>query len=137
MKYLFDTDTCISLIDGREPAKQKGILARLERLRDPEVLVSAISVFELSFGVENSAFREANRQVLDTLLLDFQIVPFDEPAAREAGVVRAALEKTGKRISPMDVLIAGHAKALGVTVVTGNLSHFSRIKGLRVENWSA
>mgnify|MGYP000054453507 CR=1 FL=1 len=137
MKYLFDTDTCISLIDAREPARQKAILARLERLRDTEVVVSTISVFELSFGVENSAFREVNRQVLDALLLDFRIAPFDEPAAREAGVVRATLEKAGKRISPMDVLIAGHAKALGVTIVAGNLSHFSRIKGLKVENWSA
>jgi tRNA(fMet)-specific endonuclease VapC len=136
MNYMLDTDTCISLLDGREPEKQQNILARLERLHRPELFLSAVTVSELAFGVENSRFRRANLAALDTFLLDFRVMPFDETAAREAGQVRAELEKKGQRIGVMDTLIAGHAKSLGLPLVTNNLADFSRIRSLKVENWS-
>lgn len=136
MNYLFDTDTCISLLDGREPDKQQNILTRLERLHQPEIFLSTVTVSELSFGVENSRFRKANLAALDAFLLDFRIMPFDETAAREAGRVRAELEKKGQRIGAMDTLIAAHAKSLGLPVVTNNVADFSRVRGLKVENWS-
>ena len=136
MNYLFDTDTCISLLDGREPDKQQNILNRLEHLLRPEIFLSTVTVSELSFGVENSRFRKANLAALDAFLLDFRVMPFDETAAREAGRVRAELEKKGQRIGAMDTLIAAHAKSLGLPVVTNNVADFSRVKGLKVENWS-
>ena len=136
MNYLFDTDTCISLLDGREPDKQQNILTRLERLHRPEIFLSTVTVSELSFGVENSRFRKANLAALDAFLLDFRVIPFDESAAREAGRVRAELEKKGQRIGAMDTLIAAHAKSLGLPVVTNNVADFSRVRGLKVENWS-
>ena len=136
MNYLFDTDTCISLLDGREPDKQQNILNRLERLHRPEIFLSTVTVSELSFGVENSRFRKANLAALDAFLLDFRVMPFDETAAREAGRVRAELEKKGRRIGAMDTLIAAHAKSLGLPVVTNNVADFSRVRGLKVENWS-
>ncbi len=136
MNYLFDTDTCISLLDGREPEKQQNILTRLERLHRPEIFLSTVTVSELSFGVENSRFRKANLAALDAFLLDFRVMPFDETAAREAGRVRAELEKRGQRIGAMDTLIAAHAKSLGLPVVTNNVADFSRVRGLKVENWS-
>ena len=136
MNYLFDTDTCISLLDGREPEKQKNILNRLERLRQPEIILSTVTVSELSFGVENSRFRKTNLAALDAFLLDFRVIPFDEAAAREAGRVRAELEKKRQRIGAMDTLIAAHAKSLGLPVVTNNVADFSRVRGLKVENWS-
>lgn len=136
MNYLFDTDTCISLLDGREPEKQQNILAHLERLHRPEIFLSTVTVSELSFGVENSRFRKANLAALDAFLLDFRVMPFDESAAREAGRVRAELEKKGQRIGVMDTLIAAHAKSLGLPVVTNNVADFSRVRGLKVENWS-
>jgi tRNA(fMet)-specific endonuclease VapC len=135
MNYLFDTDTCISLLDGREPDKQQNILTRLERLHRPEIFLSTVTVSELSFGVENSRFRKANLAALDAFLLDFRVMPFDETAAREAGRVRAELEKKGQRIGAMDTLIAAHAKSLGLPVVTNNVADFSRVRGLKVENW--
>ena len=135
MNYLFDTDTCISLLDGRDPDKQQNILNRLEHLRRPEIFLSTVTVFELSFGVENSRFREPNQAALDAFLLDFRVMPFDETAAREAGRVRAELEKKGQRIGAMDTLIAAHAKSLGLPVVTNNVADFSRVRGLKVENW--
>jgi tRNA(fMet)-specific endonuclease VapC len=136
MNYLFDTDTCISLLDGREPDKQQNILTRLEHLLRPELFVSTVTVSELSFGVENSRFRKANLAALDAFLLDFRVIPFDESAAREAGRVRAELERKGQRIGALDTLIAAHAKSLGLPVVTNNVADFSRVKGLKVENWS-
>ena len=136
MNYLFDTDTCISLLDGREPEKQQNILTRMERLHRPEIFLSTVTVSELSFGVENSRFRKANLAALDAFLLDFRVMPFDETAAREAGRVRAELEKKGQRIGALDTLIAAHAKSLGLPVVTNNVADFSRVRGLKVENWS-
>ena len=136
MNYLFDTDTCISLLDGREPDKQQNILTHLEHLHRPEIFLSTVTVSELSFGVENSRFRKANLAALDAFLLDFRVMPFDETAAREAGRVRAELEKKGQRIGVMDTLIAAHAKSLGLPVVTNNVADFSRVRGLKVENWS-
>lgn len=136
MKHMFDTDTCISLLDGREPIRQQKILAHLESLRQAELCLSAVTVSELVFGVENSRLRKANLEALDTFMLDFVVIPFDEMAAREAGRVRAELEKKGQRIGAMDTLIAAHARCLGLTIVTNNVGEFSRIKGLEVENWS-
>ena len=67
-----------------------------------------------------------NLAALDAFLLDFRVMPFDETAAREAGRVRAALEKKGQRIGAMDSLIAAHAKSLGLPIVTNNVADFSR-----------
>jgi len=136
VKYLFDTDTCISLLDGRDPDRQRNILSRMDKLDQPAISLSSITVSELAFGVENSRFRKANAAALDTFLLDFQIHAFDEAAARETGRVRAALEKKGQRIGVMDTLIAAHAKSLGLTVITNNTVHFSKVSGIKIENWS-
>ncbi|MGH9578452.1 MAG: type II toxin-antitoxin system VapC family toxin, partial [Terriglobales bacterium] len=80
--------------------------------------------------------RKANAAVLDLFLLDFVILPFDEKASRETGKVRAELEKRGQRIGVMDTMIAAHARSLPVAVVTNNTAHFSKVRGLKVENWS-
>jgi tRNA(fMet)-specific endonuclease VapC len=136
MKYLFDTDTCISLLDNREPDKQRNILTRLDKLQQLDIALSSITVSELVFGAENGLHRKTNLDALELFLLDFQILPFDFAAAREAGAVRAALEKADRRIGMMDTLIAAHAKAMSLTVVTNNVAHFGKVKGLKVENWS-
>ena len=136
MRYLFDTDTCISLLDSREPDKQQNILRRLDKLQQSDIAVSSITVSELMFGAENGLRRKANLEALETFLLDFQVLSFDFAAAREAGAVRATLEKAGARIGAMDTLIAAHAKAMGLTVVTNNVAHFGKVRGLKVENWS-
>jgi tRNA(fMet)-specific endonuclease VapC len=136
MRYMFDTDTCISLLDNREPEKQRNILARLDKLRQEDVALSSITVSELVFGAENGQYRKTNLEALELFLLDLQVLPFDFAAAREAGAVRAALERAGRRIGVMDTLIAAHAKLMRLTVVTNNIAHFGSVKGLKVENWS-
>lgn len=136
VKYLLDTDICISLLDGREPDKQQRILARLDGVAQTDVALSAITVSELCFGVENSRNRKSNAAALDTFLLDFLILPFDERVSRETGRVRAELEKRGQRIGVMDTLIAAHARSLEAIVVTNNVAHFSKVRALKVENWA-
>ena len=69
------------------------------------------------------------------LLADIEILPFDTGAAEGYGEIRAELERKGIPIGPLDMMIAGHAKSLGYTVVTNNIKEFDRIDGLRLENW--
>ena len=69
------------------------------------------------------------------LLTDIEILPFDISAAEGYGEIRAELERKGTPIGPLDMMIAGHARSLGYTVVTNNIKEFERIDGLRLENW--
>ena len=133
MSYMLDTDICIYLLTDRAPDKREHILAR-----QPEspLLLSVVTVSELSYGVEKSKWRKANTALLNTFLRDFQIVPYDERAARLCGTLRAALEKKGQPIGPLDTLIAAHAVALGATLITHNTREFKRVPGLSVEDWT-
>ena len=69
------------------------------------------------------------------MLADIEILSFDANAAESYGEIRAELERKGTPIGPLDMMIAGHAKSLGYTVVTNNIKEFERIVGLRFENW--
>ena len=70
------------------------------------------------------------------LLANIEILDFDSKAAEEYGRIRADLEKKGAPIGPLDMMIAGHARSLGYTVVTNNLKEFSSVSGLKTENWA-
>jgi tRNA(fMet)-specific endonuclease VapC len=131
MIYMLDSDVCISIIRERG-----GALA--ERLYDPEfqlLVLSSVTFGELMTGVEKSQARERNEQALKKFCSPFLILPFDEPAAMEYARIRAVLERAGKTIGPMDLLIAGHARALGATLITRNTREFYRVAGLNVETW--
>ena len=136
MNYMLDTNTCIYLMTGSQPAWQQKILARLEALgtRD-EVYVSSVVVSELRYGVQKSRWRKANNSLLDEFLMDFQVVAYDDAAALHYGLVRASLEKKGRPIGPLDTLIAAHAVSLEMTLVTHNVKEFKRIPNLCVEDW--
>ena len=138
MNYLLDTDTCIYLMTDREPRRRANILAHLEALRSDEIAhLSSIAVMELSYGAHKGRWSKANTELLEQFLLDFAIASFDEMAARIGGALRAALEKKGKPIGPLDTLIAAHALGLGAVLVTNNTREFSRAPGLKVQNWAA
>ena len=138
MRYMLDTDTCIYLMAGRDPQKQQNILAKLELLDQGEsVYLSSIVVSELSYGAQKGRWKKTNMALLEQFLLDFKIVAFDEHAAHCCGTIRAALEKKGKPIGPMDTLIAAHAVSLDMTLATHNVREFNRVSGLKVENWAA
>ena len=137
MNYMLDTDTCIYLMTGRHPERQSRVLAKLDKLApDENLLLSSVVAFELSCGAQKGRWRKANLALLEKFLLDFIVAPFDERAAHVGGAVRTKLEKNGHPIGPLDTRTAAHAVSLGVPLVTRNLREFSRVPGLKVENWA-
>jgi len=131
MRFMLDTDSCIALIK-RKPGT---ILRRLMSLSPGEAGISAITLAELRYGVAKSAQNEKNRLALDEFLLPLEVADFDELAAASYGSVRAALEKAGTPIGPLDTQIGAHALSLGAILVTHNSREFRRIPGLAVEDW--
>lgn len=132
MKFLLDTDICIYLIKKHPPA----VFEKLRSCRTGDVGVSAITVAELRFGADKSQRPKQNHEGLDLFLAPLEIVAFDDRAAAEYGKIRAQLESAGQPIGPLDLLIAAHAKGLGVTLITNNSGEFKRVRGLKIENWA-
>jgi tRNA(fMet)-specific endonuclease VapC len=131
VRILLDTDICIYAINRKRPE----ILARVREYPIGEVGISSVTYAELRFGVENSIRVEQNMDRLERFLLPLEIVPFDSEAGRQYGRVRTELKRAGCPIGSNDLLIAAHALALDVALVTTNLREFSRISGLRFEQW--
>jgi len=129
--WLLDTNICIYLIK-KSPRR---VLERLREVDIGNVGVSSITVAELQCGVAKSARPEQNSLALGALLAPLSVEPFDDAAAAVYGTVRAGLERVGRPIGSLDLLIAAHALALGRTLVTNNAREFQRVAGLEVENW--
>ena len=137
MAWLLDTNTCIYLLTGKHPDYQRNILARLDALpRNERPFVSSVVLSELQYGIRKSRWRKANQALLDEFLLDFNISDYGASAAVFYGELRTDLEKRGRPIGPMDMMIAAHALALDATLVTHNTREFARVKGLRLEDWA-
>ncbi len=131
MKYLLDTNICIYIIKKRP----LGVLRRLKEMRLSDIGISSITLSELEYGVEKSERREQNKAALIEFAAPLQVFPYDDLAAMEYGRIRAFLEKRGRPLGPLDMLIAAHALALNFVLVTNNLREFRRVPALRVENW--
>ena len=131
MKYLIDTNICIYIMNNHPPE----VLERFRETGVGEVGISSISVSELYYGAYKSGRAEQNIKRVEEFLYPFEILTYDESASREYGKIRSYLEKSGRIIGPLDMLIAAHALSRGLIIVTNNIGEFSRIKALRVENW--
>ena len=131
MRYMLDTNICIYLIKH----KPLQVFEKLQEHNPDEMCISAVTYAELVHGVEKSKAVERNRLALTILLSNIEILDFDMKAAEEYGRIRADLEKKGTPIGPLDMMIAGHAKSFGYTVVTNNVGEFKRVEGLQYENW--
>ncbi len=128
-KYMLDTNICIYLMKHQPPQ----VRSRFAECFVGEVVISAITLAELEFGVACSGESQARHQVLlDSLLEDIVVAPFEARAARAYGPLRA---RNRERNNALDKLIAAHAMALGVTLVTNNEADFRTFTGLVVENW--
>jgi tRNA(fMet)-specific endonuclease VapC len=130
--YLLDTNHCIFLINHKFPQVGR----RLARQKVGAVAVSTITTAELWHGVENSARKEQNQAALGKFLLPLEVLPFDEKAAQAYGNIRCQLERMGKVIGAMDLLIAAHAVSSGAVLVSQNLREFQRVPGLKLEDWT-
>lgn len=131
MIYLLDTNVCIYLKRRRPPH----VTERFTELSAGDVGISSITLAELEYGVSKSSHHDRDRATLDELLQLLVVAPFDESAAAHYGDVRATLERAGTPIGPFDTQIAAHARSLGVTLVTHNTSDFTRVPGLKLEDW--
>ena len=133
MKYLLDTNICIYLIKQR-PA---GVLAHLHRCKPGDIGLSSITVSELEYGAHKSARPQENRLALAGFLAPLEVLAYDDHAASSYGRIRTELERQGKPIGAMDILIAAHALSRQLTLVTNNEREFLRIPDLKVVNWAA
>ena len=131
--YLLDTNILSDLIRKRP---NRYLLARLRSKPSHVLLTSCICIMELRFGcAPREAFREFWRRIESEIISRVKVLPIGNKEALLAGDVLADLRKTGQVIGIEDVLIAASALANQCTVITANIDHFSRVKGLSVENW--
>ena len=131
IKHLLDTDTSISIMND-SPVH---VRQHLKRNRVDEVGISAISLYELQYGVSKSKKRRRNTLTLNNFLEYIQVLEWTKECAFTAGNLRAELEKSGNLVGPYDLLIAAHARTLGATLVTHNVKEFRRVGGLKINDW--
>ncbi len=131
MRFMLDTNILIRAIRVADPALMRHLKAHI----DGELCISAVTYMELMYGVRRSSNQERNLQAVKTILAGIRILPFDMAAADDAGEIMADLAVRGARIGDRDTLIAGHARSLGLILVTHNTGEFSRVPGLQIEDW--
>ena len=130
-RYMLDTNICIYLMKHQPPQ----VRARFADCFVGDVVISAITLAELEFGVASSGeSRARNQAALDDLIGDIPVATFDARAARAYGPLRAANRERNK--DALDKLIASHALSMGVTLVTNNETDFRGFDGLAIENWA-
>lgn len=132
MTYMLDTNICVYAIKN----KPEQVLQHLKASLQYGLCISAITLAELEHGVEKSASPEKNTAALMQFLAIMDVLPFDDAAAAEYGKICAYLQRQGTPIGTMDMLIAGHAKAEGLVLVTNNVREFERVPDLEIENWA-
>jgi len=116
-------------------SKPPGVRERFAQCFLGDVVISAVTLAELEFGIacSSTAAQQSNRSALESLLDDIMVAPFDAQAAKTYGPIRAAYKDRNREA--LDKLIASHAVALGVTLVTNKEADFVNYAGLSVENW--
>lgn len=129
--YCFDTNVLSAAI-GREPPLH--LIRRLAMVPPQEQFTTAITLAEMLYGaarIEDERLSGRVREVVGSQ----RLLPFGQAAAEAYGALRAGLEREGRRLEENDLMIASIALARDLTLVTGNVRHFARVPGLRVENW--
>ncbi len=134
-QYMLDTNICIYVVKNYPPQLRE----RFNRLAE-QLCISTITLAELHDGAEKSARRLDNLEAIRQFVARLGILPFSAAAAAHYGEIRAELERAGTLAGApggaYDMLIAGHARSEGMTVVTNNLREFERMPGVRAENWA-
>ncbi len=130
LKYLLDTNIAIYTIKNRPAEVREAFKAH-----DGQMCISSITLMELIYGAEASQAVERNLKTIAGFAARLDVLPYDDAAATHTGQLRAELKKVGQPIAPYDEMIAGHARSLGLIVVTNNLKQFRAVAGIRVENW--
>lgn len=132
LRYLLDTNLCIRVLRDRP----QGLRTRFN-IEAGSLCISTVVLMELLHGAGKSARPIDNRREVERFAARLDVLAFDADAAAHAGEIRTALERAGQVIGAYDLMIAGHARSRGLVVVTGHLSEFRRVEGLRCEDWLA
>jgi len=132
MKVMLDTNICIYVIKQ----KPRSVLERFAAFPVGDLGISVITLAELEYGASKSSEPDRNREALEQFVSPLEIAVLDRLATSVYGRIRALLEKRGRPIVSVDLLIAAHALSLNVRLVTNNMREFKRVPGLRVENWA-
>jgi tRNA(fMet)-specific endonuclease VapC len=131
--YLLDSNACIRILNGTSAP----LTERLRFVPRTQVRLSSVVKAELLYGARKSGRVADNLRVLERLFETIASLPFDDRCAEEYGVLRLELERAGTLIGPNDLLIAASARAHGAVLVTNNLREFSRVAGLRIDDWES
>lgn len=132
LRYMLDTNLCIRVLRDRPQGVRERFNAEADGL-----CISTIILTELLHGAAKSDRPAENRDKVEQFAARLEVLPFGPEAAAHAADIRAVLERKGQMIGGYDLLIAGHARSRGLTVITGNLREFTRVDGLRCEDWLA
>jgi len=130
LRYLLDTNIVIYVL-RRRPIEVLSIF----NANAGRMAISSITVAELLHGAEKSNRVNENLSAIEDFCSRLDVLPYGLKAAQHYGAIRAALEKLGQPIGVNDLHIAGHARSEGLILVTNNVSEFTRVPALEVENW--
>jgi tRNA(fMet)-specific endonuclease VapC len=130
--YCFDTDILSTVLKRNPPLP---LIRRLAQIRPEEQFTTSITLAELLYGASKKGSARLLARVRDIVHQAAQVLPFDELAAEVYGPLRAGLESKGIPLDEPDLRIASIALSRDLTLVTGNVRHFDRIAGLRIEDW--
>ena len=103
---------------------------------EEELCISTVTLMELHYGAEKSSDPMKSTRIVEAFTARLAVLDYDTAAAQHTGQIRAELAKIGKPIGPYDQMIAGHARSVGLILVSNNLSEFERVPGLRFDNWT-
>ncbi|MDE2616871.1 MAG: PIN domain-containing protein [Burkholderiales bacterium] len=131
-KYLLDSDVFSLMVKGRDLSIQD----RLAGLKAGEAILSVVTCGEFYYGVAHAPLSTMRDQRARRLINFFGVMPLDQDASLAYGQIRADLRARGTPIGPNDLWQAALAQAKGLTLVSRNGREFSRVEGLKVEDWS-
>jgi len=131
-RYMLDTDTCSYIMRRASDT----LLKRLRKTPVSDVCISVITKSELLFGVEISPRRQHDQAALEAFLRYVEVLDFPDEAAPHYANIRGHLKTRGTMIGANDLLIAAHARSLGLVLVTNNTREFARVPKLKIANWT-
>ena len=130
LRYMLDTNICIFTIKNKPQVVREAFNRHYGQLA-----ISTVTLMELVYGAEKSAAPARNLAVIEGFAARLEVLDYDTLGAAHTAQLRAELAKAGTPIGPYDQMIAGHARARGLVLVSNNLREFQRVPGLRVEDW--
>jgi tRNA(fMet)-specific endonuclease VapC len=131
MRYLLDTNICSYVLRSRPPSVKE----RFDEAGDGALAISTVVLAELLYGAARHPHAVAIRREIADLVSRLAVLPWDEAAAEDYGVLRASLEQAGTPLGAIDMMIVAHARSAGLTLVSNDVRRFDRVEGLSVANW--